>query len=244
MEGNRMSRGRRQKRFWKDVAIAAEGDGFAVELDGRRIQTPARAALILPTRAMAQAVAAEWDAQTDTVDPATMPVTRSANAAIDKVRPQHAEVADMLAAYGDSDLLCYRAEGPAGLCDRQSVAWDPALDWAETALGARLRTRIGVVHQPQDAAVLGSLSAQVHGLDPFRLAAFHDLVSLSGSLILGFAAAMDWRDAQTIWDLSRVDETWQQELWGIDDQAAAATEIRRLAFLDAKRVHDLCRQQH
>lgn len=240
MDGKAMSRGRAQRRFWNHVAIAAGGDGFAVELDGRRIATPAGAALIVPTRAMAQAVAAEWEAQADTVDPATMAVTRSANAAIDKVRPRHAEVADMLAAYGDSDLLCYRAADPAGLCARQAAAWDPALDWAQTALGARLHTRIGVVHQPQDGAVLARLAARVHALDPFRLAAFHDLVGLSGSLILGFAAARDWRDGGTIWELSRLDEIWQQELWGIDAEAAAAAETRRLAFLDAKRVHDLC----
>ena len=228
------------KRFWKSVGIAADGDGFAIELDGRPVRTPAKAALILPTLAMAQAVAAEWEAQTDRIDPLTMPVTRSANAAIDKVRPQHGEVADMLADYGDSDLLCYRADGPASLCDRQAAAWDPALDWAETALGARLHPRSGVVHQPQDGAALGRLSAQVHALDPFRLAAFHDLVSLSGSLVLGFAAALGWRDAQTLWDLSRLDEKWQQEQWGSDAEAEAMAQTKCEAFLHAKRFFDLC----
>ena len=129
--------GWKRKRFWKQARVVADGDGFAVELDGRPVRTPAKAALRLPGRAMAQAIAAEWDAQEDEIAPATMPFTRTANAAIDKVTPQRAEVAAMLAAYGDSDLLCYRADRPAELVRRQAESWDPALDWAATALGAR-----------------------------------------------------------------------------------------------------------
>lgn len=229
----------KRKRFWKAVGVVEVDDGFAVELDGRRIKTPAKAPLVVPTRAMAEAVAAEWSAQDDEIDPLSMPVTRSANAAIDKVRPQHAEVAEMLAAYADSDLLCYRAEGPEGLVARQAEAWDTALDWAEETLGARLAVHRGVIHQPQDPAALARISAQVHALDPFSLAAFHDLVSLSGSLILGFAAALGWRDAETIWHLSRVDELWQEEQWGPDEEAQALAESKRLAFVHAKRFFDL-----
>lgn len=229
------------KRFWTDAgADEAPGEaGFRVLLDGRPVRTPAKALLAVPTRDMALAIAAEWDAQEEKIDPTTMPMTRAANAAIDKVAVQHAEVADMLAAYGDSDLLCYRADGPEALVARQATAWDPALDWAATELGARLEVFAGVIHAPQPPEALARLSARVHGFSPFQLAAFHDLVSLSGSLVLGFAAAADWREAEAIWTMSRIDEDWQEEQWGHDEEAAEAADIKRRAFLDAKRFFDL-----
>lgn len=228
----------KQKRFWKQVSVAVAETGFAIELDGRRVKTPAKALLAVPSRPMAEAIAAEWEVQAESLDPRTMPFTRSANAAIDKVTHQHAEVADMLAGYGDSDLLCYRAEAPAELAARQAERWDPALDWAAAALGVRLEPRRGVLHRPQDAAALEVLAARVHRLTPFQLAAFHDLVSLTGSLILGLAAAQGWRGADEIWALSRLDELWQEEQWGADEEAAAQAELKRQAFLHAKRFYD------
>ncbi len=227
------------KRFWTSSAVVEVDGGHTVELDGRRVKTPAKAALVLPTQAMAQAVAAEWDAQEKEVDPTTMPFTRSANAAIDKVRHQHGEVADMLADYGDSDLLCYRATHPEALQNRQAEAWDPALDWAAEALGARLIPLAGVVHQPQAGEALQALRGHVHALSAFQLAAFHDLVSLSGSLILGFATALDWRSPDEIWRISRLDELWQIEQWGEDDEAQAVARTKEAAFLHAKRFYDL-----
>ncbi|MEX0308556.1 MAG: ATP12 family chaperone protein [Ruegeria sp.] len=227
------------KRFWTESAVVEADKGYTIELDGRRIKTPAKVGLILPTRAMAEAIAREWDAQEKEIDPATMPFTRSANAAIDKVQHQHGEVADMLADYGDSDLLCYRATHPEALQKRQSDAWDPALDWAAETLKARLVPRVGVVHQPQAPEVLQSLRDRVHALNAFQLAAFHDLVSLSGSLILGFAATQDWRKPNEIWRISRLDELWQIEQWGHDDEAHAAAEVKEAAFLHAKRFYDL-----
>lgn len=227
------------KRFWTSGAVVEIDNGYTVELDGRRVKTPAKAALVLPTHAMAQAIADEWDAQKKEVDPTTMPFTRSANAAIDKVQHQHGEVADMLADYGDSDLLCYRATHPEALQNRQANDWDPVLDWAADALGARLILRVGVVHQPQDTETLQTLRDRVHALNAFQLAAFHDLVSLSGSLILGFAAALDWRAPDEIWHISRLDELWQIEQWGHDDEAHAAAEVKKAAFLHAKRFFDI-----
>lgn len=227
------------KRFWENSLVVAADEGFTVELDGRRVKTPAKASLILPTKAMAQAIAAEWDAQDGQVDPGTMPMTRSANAAIDKVRHQHAEVADMLAAYGDSDLLCYRADSPRELVQRQAEQWDPALDWAAETLNARLVSQSGVIHRPQNPDVIATLTKDVHALDSFQLAAFHDLVSLSGSLVLGFAAAKDWRKPDQIWQISRLDELWQEELWGVDEEAQQLSEVKRQAFLHAKRFFDV-----
>lgn len=227
------------KRFWTESAVVNADGGFTVELDGRRVKTPAKAALVLPTHAMATEVAAEWDAQEKVVDPASMPFTRSANASIDKVRHQHVEVADMLADYGDSDLLCYRATHPQELQHRQAEQWDPALDWAANALSARLMPVAGVLHQPQPEVALTALRQRVHGLSDFQLAAFHDLVSLSGSLILGFATAENWKPAEEIWQISRLDELWQIAQWGHDDEAYALAESKKAAFLHAKRFFDI-----
>ena len=229
------------RRFWTDVTVEPVGDAFAVALDGRQVRTPGKTLLTLPTEAMAQAMAEEWRAQQDVIDPGTMPVTRTANSAIDKVATQHAEVADLLAAYGDSDLLCYRADAPDDLVTRQAAGWDPMLDWAAEALGARLETRTGVMHAPQDPAALAALSRRVHALGPFELAAFHDLVSLSGSLVLGFAAATEQATPDEIWALSRIDEEFQADRWGHDAEAEAAAEARRMAMRTAERLWQLSR---
>jgi len=226
------------KRFWTATTIVGVDGGFAIELDGRRVKTPAKAGLILPTRSMATAVAAEWDAQDTEIDPLSMPFTRSANAAIDKVDHQHSEVADMLAGYGDSDLLCYRAAHPETLVMRQAEQWDPALDWAAEVLNARLQPVTGVVHQPQPTQALAQLRQLVHAMNNFQLAAFHDLVSLSGSLVLGFAAAHTWRDPAEIWQISQLDELWQIEQWGSDDEATRSAEMKKAAFLHAKCFFD------
>lgn len=226
-------------RFWQTTSVVAQDDGFGIALDKRVVKTPAKAPLLLPTRQMAKAVAAEWEAQGNKIDPATMPSTRSANAAIDKVAHQHGEVADMLAAYGDSDLLCYRADSPEGLVARQSAQWDPALDWATKKLRVQLQPRTGVVHQPQNIKALNTLTKKVHSMSTFQLAGFHDLVSMSGSLILGFAVVLQWKDPDSIWNLSRLDEIWQQEHWGQDDIADGMTETKRQAFLHAARFYQM-----
>ncbi|MBN2907618.1 MAG: ATPase [Rhodobacteraceae bacterium] len=229
------------KRFWKASEVAPVADGFTVLLDGRAVKTPAKAALVLPTRAMAQAVAQEWDAQPEVIAPLSMPVTRAANAAIDKVRVQHAEVAAMIAGYGESDLLCHRAESPVELAARQAAAWDPLLDWACTALGAPLVPTVGVMPRAQPPASLSALSARVGALDPFELTALHDLVGLSGSLVIGLAAMEDFLPAPQLWDISRIDETWQEEQWGTDDEAAEAAAVKRRDFLRARDFLDLVR---
>lgn len=227
------------KRFWTQAQVVAEGGGFGVHLDTRPVRTPAKAPLVVPTREMAQEIAAEWDAQEGEINPHTMPFTRSANAAIDKVSVQHAEVADLIADYGDADLLCYRAAAPAELVARQTDGWDPLLDWAATALGARLVLAQGVMHVPQPPEALSRLRAQVHDMDAFYLTAFHDLVSLSGSLVLGFAVARDHLTPDRAWTLSRIDEAWQAEHWGADDEATEHAAIKQVGFLHAKRFFDL-----
>ena len=156
------------KRFWKATEAAPVDGGFTVLLDGRTVKTPAKATLVVPTEDLANAVAQEFAAQDEFIDPNTMPFTRTCNSAIDKVRVQHAEVADLLADYGDSDLLCYRADGPDELVARQADKWDPLLDWAAETLGARLAPRVGVMHSPQDTQAIAALRKKVHALDAFQ----------------------------------------------------------------------------
>lgn len=229
------------KRFWKEACVVEADQGHTVELDGRSVKTPAKRKLVVPTHAMAQAIAEEWDAQEGEIDPGQMPVTRSANAAIDKVALQHAEVAQMLADYADSDLLCYRAESPAELIMRQAEAWDPLLEWADDQFGARLIPVSGVMYQPQSPKALEVLARQPHGMDNFTLTAFHDLVGLSGSFVIGLAAMHDMREAKALWRLSRVDEQWQEDLWGRDEEASAVAARKESEFLHAKRFLNLAR---
>jgi chaperone required for assembly of F1-ATPase len=204
------------------------------------VRTPAKAPLVLPTREMALAIAAEWDAQAGEIRPATMPMARYAHSAIDKVTPQRAEVAEIVAAYGASDLLCYRAIRPDELYQRQAEAWDPILDWAAGEFGARLLVTRGVMPAEQPAAALASMRAAVLALDPFRLAAFHDLVALTGSLVLGFAVARGRLSADESFSLSRIDEDWQIAEWGEDDEAAAAAVARRAALDSAATFFRYC----
>lgn len=228
------------KRFWKTATAEGCDGGFTVRLDGRAVKTPAKSAFVLPTLAMAQAAAAEWDAQVKEVRPETMPVTRMANSAIDKVAVQFDEVAGLLAAYGESDLLCYRATGPVELIARQSAAWDPLLDWAAAVLGAPLVATAGVVHVAQPPGSIAALRARLFALTPFQLAAMHDLISISGSLILGFAVAGQRLTAAEAFSISRIDEQWQAEKWGEDEDAAALEALKRAALIEAARFWNLC----
>ncbi|MCR8726584.1 ATP12 family chaperone protein [Frigidibacter sp. ROC022] len=228
------------KRFWTQAQAVPEAQGFAVHLDSRPVRTPSKAPLILPNLPLAEAVAAEWQAQGERLDPATMPHTRTANTALDKVAASLDEVVRIVADYGGSDLLCYRASHPQELVDAQS-AWDAPLDWAAETLGARLRVTAGVMPVAQDPEALARLDAEVARLSVFELTAFHDLVALSGSLILGLSVAGAVLDPEQAWRLSRVDEEFQARLWGSDAEAEAAAESRRQAFHDAAEFLRLCR---
>ncbi len=228
------------RRFWTAASVVPAEGGFAVHLDARPVRTPKKAPLILPTAGLAEAVAAEWQAQGDKVDPGSMPFTRTANSAIDAVALRFDEVAQMLANYGGSDLLCYRAEGPEDLVALQVCAWDPILDWAETDLGARLSTVVGVMHVAQSADALAALTSLVRAQTPFQLAAFHDLVAISGSLVLALAVQHRRISTEEAWRLSRLDEDWQISLWGEDEEAAEVAALKHAAFLQADRFYGLC----
>lgn len=222
-----------RKRFWKEVSVQPEDGGYAVLLDARRVRTPAKAALILPSRGLAELVAAEWAAQAERINPDSMPFTRAANAALDKVTGQFHEVAEMLAAYGETDLLCYRATAPAELVAEQARAWDPLLDWAATRYGVRWTVTSGVMPAPQPPETLAALSTEVTRLTPFQLTAFHDLVAMSGSLVIALAVTEGQGTPESLWEVSRIDEDWQTRHWGADDEALAQAARRRAAFLNA-----------
>jgi chaperone required for assembly of F1-ATPase len=228
------------KRFWKLAEVAQTDDGFTVRLDGRPIRTPGKLPLVVPTRALADLIAAEWNAQDGLNRPETMPATRAANSAIEKVRTQRPEVAAMIAAWGETDLLCYRAEQPAELVARQAAAWDPLLDWAARRYGVEWTVVQGVMPRPQPPETVARLAAQVAALDPFRLTAFHDLVALPGSLVIGLAVTQGQGSPDSLWAASRIDEDWQAEHWGSDPQAAAAAETRKAGFLQALRFYRAC----
>ena len=224
------------KRFWTNAKVAKTPEGFVVKLDGRDIKTPGKAALVMPTRALADAVCAEWAEQGEKIDPRSMPVTRTVNSAIDKVAPQRAGVVEVVAAYGDADLLCYRATSPQELVHAQCVAWDPLLDWAASALNARLHPREGVMHRHQDKAALDRLAALVGELSDVELAAFHDLVSLSGSLTIGFAVVHCFASDDDLWAASRIDESWQEQQWGEDEVATELARQKQSTFLKAAEI--------
>jgi chaperone required for assembly of F1-ATPase len=228
-----------RRRFWKAAAPAPESGGVGVRLDGRPLRTPAGATLLVPTGELAAEIAAEWDALDGEIDPGRLPFTRAANAAIDRVAPRPGPVVDAIAEYGGSDLLCYRAGGPAALVARQAAAWDPWLLWSARALDAPLVAVTGVMHAAQPAASLAALRTAVAAEDAFGLVALHELVALSGSLVLGLAVARGALAPEEAWNASRLDEAWQAEQWGLDAEAEAAAAVRRADFLRAARLKAL-----
>ncbi len=223
------------KRFWKTVTIV---DG-AIELDGRPVRTPARAARLLPTPQLAEAVAEEWRSVGEELDPRAMPLTGLANAAIDQIAPNPAPFAADLARYGESDLLCYRAELPEPLVERQAAQWDPLLDWARTRYDVHFETTAGIMHRPQPPATIARLQEVVAALDPFRLAAFSPLVTISGSLVAALALLEGAADRETVWRAAQLDEDWQAEQWGEDELATRARDVRRADFDAAARFLSL-----
>ncbi len=230
-----------KKVFWQDVTTQAGPDGHAVLLDGRPLRTPVQARLLLPTHALAALVAEEWRAQDGVIRPDTMPATRSANVAIDKVSAAKNDVVAVVAAYGETDLLCYRATAPAALRAEQAVAWDPLLDWAAARYGVTWTRVDGVMPAPQPPRTVQRLTAEIATLTAFELTALHELVALSGSLIIGLAVLESQAAPEVLWQASRLDEDWQARQWGADEEAQANAALRREGFLQARRFLVACR---
>jgi chaperone required for assembly of F1-ATPase len=223
------------KRFWKEVAVIAREGGWAIELDGRPIRTPAREPLMVPTQALAEAIAEEWRAVEGKVDPRTTPLTGLANAAIDRVSPERQAFADGLARYGEADLACYRSDWPPELVDRQRSAWDALLNWARRRFDVDFSTTSGLMHVPQPPATIERLAHAVGALDAFRLAGLSPLVTIGGSLIAALAVLEKAMTAEEAWQAVSVDERWQLDQWGADKEAKTALENRRRDFMAAAR---------
>ena len=209
------------KRFYTDVMTVEVEDGFGVTLDGRRIRTPLKRAVSLPTRRLAHALAQEWEAQQDVVDLKTMGINRLVNIAIDEVMPDPARLASEISAYGGSDLVCYRADAPDELVQRQAGAWDPLLAWAAEEFALQLTVTTGVMPVAQDGDSLTRLSREVAAFDAFTLGAMRDVVGICGSLVIGLALHARFLDIDAAWAAAQIDEDWQIEKWGEDSEAMA-----------------------
>ena len=223
------------KRVYTRAEASPVEGGWQIMLDGRPVKTPGRQGLVVPSERLGQAIAGEWQAQGDEVNPRAMPLTGLANAAIDRVAPDPEKFAAELARYAEADLFCYRAEGPQSLIARQGETWDPLLAWARRRFDVDFTTTSGIIHSPQPEATVKRLTAALAALDPFRLAGMSPLVTIGGSLVAALALAEEAFPADDLWVAVSLDERWQLEKWGSDTEAEAARESRRAEFMAAAR---------
>jgi chaperone required for assembly of F1-ATPase len=221
------------KRFWNEVAVEPQNRGWTVKLDGKPLRTPARAALVVPTERLAEAIADEWRAVEGEVNPRAMPLTGLANAAIDRVEPERRAFAGGLARYAEADLACYRSDWPPELVGRQAAKWDDLLAWARRRYDVDFSTTSGILHVPQPQATIEQLDHAVAALDPFRLAGLSPLVTIGGSLLAGLAVLEKAMTPEAAWEAVSVDERWQLDQWGADAEAETALENRRRDFMAA-----------
>ena len=222
----RLARPELPKRFYKQAAAGPHEDGFALLLDGRVVKTPARRPLVVTSRVVAEALAAEWEEQGERVDPATMPLTRVVNAAVDRVAGEMAAVRAEIVKYAGTDLICYRADGPASLVDAQAAAWDSLVAWAREALGAGLVLAEGVIPVAQNSAALAAVDRALTPFDPLALAALSTVTTLTGSAIIAIAVANGRLSGEEAWVAALTDEDWQMSQWGRDEAAMLARAYR------------------
>lgn len=218
------------KRFYKEVAADLRSAGWEVLLDGRPVKTPARAALALPYDSLAEAIVAEWAGQGEIINPRSMPLTGLANAAIDRVAPDPQAFAATLARYGESDLLCYRAEGPDGLVARQADQWDPLLSWARGRYDVDFEVVAGIMHRPQPRRTVEQLGRAIAARSGWELAGLSPIVTVGGSLVIALALFEGAASLNEAWDAATLDERWQAEQWGEDAEATAMLQARRDDF--------------
>jgi chaperone required for assembly of F1-ATPase len=215
------------KRFYKVVGVTAK---LEISLDGRIVKTPLKVPLVLPTRALAEAVAAEWDAQKENVNPGTMPLTKLAHTAIDRATSERPSIAAEILEFAGSDMVCYRADKPDSLVALQSQHWAPVLAWAQDALGAKFATVDSVMHITQSRDAMQAVRRHVDGLDAFAFTAVHNLTTLTGSALLALMLAADGISSQRAWLAANVDEDWQIATWGRDDEAETRRAGRSQEF--------------
>jgi len=226
---------RRPRRFYKEVGVVPAGGGWGVQLDGKPLRTPAKKMFVLPTEALAGAIAAEWDAQAEHIDFSYMHAFRLANVALDRTPEVRAEMAAEVSKYAGTDLLCHLADAPQELIRLQDRAWTPLRDWAGDALGVKLETTAGILPREQPAGSLEAAEKHAASLDDFRLTGLLQAISMFGSAVLGLAVERGRVSAIEAHELARVDETYQAGLWGEDAEAATRAGHKRdeAAALDA-----------
>jgi len=227
------------KRFWKQADPLEQDGSWGVLLDGRPVRTPARALLAVPTEALAGAIAEEWNAVGDYMDPRGLPLTGLTNAAIDRIASDRDTFAAELANYAQGDLTCYRADSPRGLAERQSTQWDPVLAWARRRFDVDFATTSGLLHVDQPEATVDRLAHALAVLDPFSLAGLSPLVTIGGSLLTALSVLEGAMSVDEAWAVVTVDDRWQLEQWGSDSEAETALENRRRDFFAAARFLDL-----
>ncbi len=222
------------KRFYKQAACVKVDKNFAIELDGRPVKTPARNLFHLPTSQLAEAVAEEWAAQGEDIDPATMPLTALAQGALDQVAHERDRIINRIAAFADSDMLYYRGDdSQQALADHQAEKWDPLLDWARQRYDVSFTLTHGIIHKSQSEQTIARLSDAVKSQDDFTVAAMLSLVGLAGSLAAVLALVEEVYDAETLWPLMNLEELWQEEQWGRDDLAVETRAIKQAEFFAA-----------
>jgi chaperone required for assembly of F1-ATPase len=231
----RSARAPQRKRFYASAGIAETDGGYAVTLDGKPIKTPSGRQVIVPVRSIAEAIAAEWNAQSEIIDPLTMPLTRFANSVVQGVVDKVNAVADDVAKYLGSDLLFYRAGHPETLVGREAERWDPILFWAADALGAHFILAEGVVHVRQPDAAIAAARATLP-TDPWQIAALHVITSLTGSALLALALFHGVIDQDQAWAAAHVDEDWNAEKWGVDEEVASRRATRLVDYKAAARI--------
>lgn len=221
------------KRFYREVAVAQSGSGWGVELDGRAIRTQGGRAQVVPGRALAEAMAAEWAEQGETIDPARFVFRDLADYAIDVVAPAPEPARATLLGFAETDTLCYRAFPDEPFAARQNADWEPLVAAAEARFGVRFVRVAGVIHRPQPPETLAVLRDHLATLDPFALAALHTLTSLAASLIIGLAALEPRAPLALLWDAASLEELWQADLWGREHEAELRRAHRRAGFFAA-----------
>ena len=225
----------RRKRFYARAGAVESAGGFAVTLDGKPIRTPSGRQVVVPSREIADAIAAEWEAQQEDINPLTMPLTRFANSVVDAVVDRVDAVTDDVAKYFQSDLLFYRAGHPEALVAREAAHWDPVVFWAAEALGAHFILAEGIVHVRQPEAAIAAARAALP-TDPWSVAALHVITTLTGSALLALALKRGVVDQDQVWAAAHVDEDWNSEKWGVDDEVAARRAVRLVDFQAAARI--------
>jgi chaperone required for assembly of F1-ATPase len=231
----RATRVPRRKRFYAKASVVESADGFAVTLDDKPIRTPSGRALTAPTRDIADAIATEWNAQVDLINPLTMPLTRFANSVVEAVADQVDAVAEDVAKYFQSDLLFYRAGHPEALVAREAALWDPVVFWAADTLGAHFILAEGIVHVRQPEPAVAAARAALPD-DPWSIAAMHVVTALTGSALLALALLRGVLDQDRVWAAAHVDEDWNIEKWGVDEEVAARRAARLVDFEAAARI--------